>query len=464
MTSSWGLALILIQLLFSAATSFSSFHIISLSHSPYHSFDSVPLLLKNLSKNSTLHCRKKVQLYTQKHYKMGRHSCCYKQKLRKGLWSPEEDEKLLRHVTKHGHGCWSSVPKQAGLERCGKSCRLRWINYLRPDLKRGTFSQQEENLIIELHAILGNRWSQIAAQLPGRTDNEIKNLWNSSLKKKLRQKGIDLITHKPLSEVENVENKIRDQKKVPKELSNELNLMNSESSKSDGASSIATKGYATEIEGSTSSKIMMKNCSSKDFFLDKFMSSNHENYTNLIGNYPIHMSYDSNSSHWCSQSGKSFDMNSEFISNSINVMSIIPPTTTTSFLPTSFCYKPSLPVPSDDISTPSFAANGSYYWEAATSNNSKSSNRSNGSKDLTSNNNSFMESQVEEAKWYEYLHNPMLMLSSVQNQSSESLCSEIKAETYLVPDTSGAVLPHSKQQQQVNSSIWTYRIAFWSCI
>ncbi|XP_071725497.1 transcription factor MYB61-like [Rutidosis leptorrhynchoides] len=132
---------------------------------------------------------------------MGRHSCCYKQKLRKGLWSPEEDEKLIRHITKYGHGCWSSVPKLAGLERCGKSCRLRWINYLRPDLKRGTFSQQEENLIIELHAVLGNKWSQIAAQLPGRTDNEIKNLWNSSIKKKLRQRGIDPNTHKPISEI-----------------------------------------------------------------------------------------------------------------------------------------------------------------------------------------------------------------------------------------------------------------------
>nr|AUS89408.1 MYB domain protein 41 [Sesuvium portulacastrum] len=147
---------------------------------------------------------------------MGRHSCCYKQKLRKGLWSPEEDDKLLRHITQYGHGCWSSVPKLAGLaetaslsvqtarglQRCGKSCRLRWINYLRPDLKRGAFSQEEENLIIELHAVLGNKWSQIAAQLPGRTDNEIKNLWNSCLKKKLRQRGIDPNTHKPLSEVE----------------------------------------------------------------------------------------------------------------------------------------------------------------------------------------------------------------------------------------------------------------------
>ncbi|GER48606.1 myb domain protein 55 [Striga asiatica] len=137
---------------------------------------------------------------------MGRHSCCYKQKLRKGLWSPEEDEKLIKHITKYGHGCWSSVPKLAGLQRCGKSCRLRWINYLRPDLKRGAFSEDEENSIIELHALLGNRWSQIAAQLPGRTDNEIKNLWNSSLKKKLRQRGIDPTTHKPLPKADEQEN------------------------------------------------------------------------------------------------------------------------------------------------------------------------------------------------------------------------------------------------------------------
>ncbi|KAH7682834.1 myb proto-oncogene protein plant protein [Dioscorea alata] len=136
---------------------------------------------------------------------MGRHSCCIKQKLRKGLWSPEEDEKLFNHITRYGISCWSSVPKQAGLQRCGKSCRLRWINYLRPDLKRGAFSQGEEDLIIGLHEILGNRWSQIAAQLPGRTDNEIKNYWNSCLKKKLKQKGIDPSTHKPLIEIEPLE-------------------------------------------------------------------------------------------------------------------------------------------------------------------------------------------------------------------------------------------------------------------
>ncbi|CAK9142245.1 unnamed protein product [Ilex paraguariensis] len=133
---------------------------------------------------------------------MGCHSCCVKQKLRRGLWSPEEDEKLFNYITRFGVGCWSSVPKLAGLQRCGKSCRLRWINYLRPDLKRGMFSQQEEDHILGLHEALGNRWAQIAAQLPGRTDNEIKNFWNSCLKKKLIKQGIDPNTHKPLIETE----------------------------------------------------------------------------------------------------------------------------------------------------------------------------------------------------------------------------------------------------------------------
>ncbi|XP_010536079.1 PREDICTED: transcription factor MYB46 [Tarenaya hassleriana] len=107
-------------------------------------------------------------------------------KMKKGLWSPEEDGKLMQYMLTNGQGCWSDVAKNAGLQRCGKSCRLRWINYLRPDLKRGAFSPDEEHLIIRLHSILGNRWSQIAARLPGRTDNEIKNFWNSTIKKRIK--------------------------------------------------------------------------------------------------------------------------------------------------------------------------------------------------------------------------------------------------------------------------------------
>ncbi|CAM0911279.1 unnamed protein product [Alopecurus aequalis] len=118
---------------------------------------------------------------------MGHHSCCNQQKVKRGLWSPEEDEKLVRYITTHGYGCWSEVPEKAGLQRCGKSCRLRWINYLRPDIRRGRFTPEEEKLIISLHAIVGNRWAHIASHLPGRTDNEIKNYWNSWIKKKIRK-------------------------------------------------------------------------------------------------------------------------------------------------------------------------------------------------------------------------------------------------------------------------------------
>ncbi|XP_020229967.1 transcription factor MYB53 [Cajanus cajan] len=127
---------------------------------------------------------------------MGRPPCCNESGVKKGPWTLEEDEKLMDYISKHGRRTWRTLPMHAGLNRCGKSCRLRWENYLRPDIKRGKFTEEEEQLIINLHSVLGNKWAKIATHLPGRTDNEIKNYWNTNIRKKLLQMGIDPETHK----------------------------------------------------------------------------------------------------------------------------------------------------------------------------------------------------------------------------------------------------------------------------
>ncbi|XP_059655116.1 transcription factor RAX2-like [Cornus florida] len=116
---------------------------------------------------------------------MGRTPCCDKTKVKKGPWSPEEDATLKNYLQKYGTGGnWIALPRKAGLKRCGKSCRLRWLNYLRPDIKHGGFTEEEDNTICDLYNKLGSRWSVIASQLQGRTDNDVKNHWNTKLKKK----------------------------------------------------------------------------------------------------------------------------------------------------------------------------------------------------------------------------------------------------------------------------------------
>ncbi|CAD5314904.1 unnamed protein product [Arabidopsis thaliana] len=103
--------------------------------------------------------------------------------IRRGPWTVEEDMKLVSYISLHGEGRWNSLSRSAGLNRTGKSCRLRWLNYLRPDIRRGDISLQEQFIILELHSRWGNRWSKIAQHLPGRTDNEIKNYWRTRVQK-----------------------------------------------------------------------------------------------------------------------------------------------------------------------------------------------------------------------------------------------------------------------------------------
>ncbi|KAL3841072.1 hypothetical protein ACJIZ3_025663 [Penstemon smallii] len=118
---------------------------------------------------------------------MGRPPCCDKVGIKKGPWTPEEDIVLVSYIQQHGPGNWRAVPTNTGLLRCSKSCRLRWTNYLRPGIKRGNFTPHEEGMIIHLQALLGNKWAAIASYLPQRTDNDIKNYWNTHLKKKIKK-------------------------------------------------------------------------------------------------------------------------------------------------------------------------------------------------------------------------------------------------------------------------------------
>ncbi|KAL0423202.1 UNVERIFIED_CONTAM: Transcription factor [Sesamum radiatum] len=171
---------------------------------------------------------------------MGRQPCCDKVGLKKGPWTADEDKKLINFILTNGQCCWRAVPKLAGhptpfpysssllsffsfsFFRLGRKSSNS--NRVRLDLNQlyskavevwkelqiemdklsearceeGLLSEYEEKMVIDLHAQLGNRWSKIASHLPGRTDNEIKNHWNTHIKKKLRKMGIDPLTHKPL--------------------------------------------------------------------------------------------------------------------------------------------------------------------------------------------------------------------------------------------------------------------------
>ncbi|XP_058744800.1 transcription factor MYB1-like [Vicia villosa] len=111
--------------------------------------------------------------------------------VRKGAWTYEEDKLLKACIDKYGEGKWHLVPQRAGLNRCRKSCRLRWLNYLNPSINRESFSEDEVDMILRLHKLLGNRWALIAARLPGRTSNDVKNYWHTHLRKKMISRKLE---------------------------------------------------------------------------------------------------------------------------------------------------------------------------------------------------------------------------------------------------------------------------------
>ncbi|PIA36427.1 hypothetical protein AQUCO_03400364v1 [Aquilegia coerulea] len=191
---------------------------------------------------------------------MGRAPCCEKMGLKRGPWTPEEDHLLVSYIQENGHGNWRALPKLAGLLRCGKSCRLRWTNYLRPDIKRGNFTDEEEETIMQLHEKLGNRWSAIAARLPGRTDNEIKNVWHTHLKKRLKHSQVtpDTKSHLIKSEANmgkesKSKSKANSRKfsapKINDEIPAPMSPQPSSSELSSGIVSTTTTGESTTITG-----------------------------------------------------------------------------------------------------------------------------------------------------------------------------------------------------------------------
>ncbi|GMG99817.1 hypothetical protein Nepgr_001657 [Nepenthes gracilis] len=420
---------------------------------------------------------------------MRRHSCCYKQKLRKGLWSPEEDEKLFRHITLYGHGCWSSVPKLAGLQRCGKSCRLRWINYLRPDLKRGAFSREEEDQIIELHAVLGNRWSQIAAQLPGRTDNEIKNLWNSCLKKKLRQGGIDPNSHKPLTEVENEDDKARAKNKNNEKSSagsHETNAAEKSNMEmvveEPRVSSLANERYP--LEGS-SCFMLNTGClcsmpAQHEFFRDGCLLTTYEGggaTTNLVGHFALqHPSYglnigpSKNPDTTLSFSSISRSSDNDMVSDQFNSR-VFPsniPFTSTSSISTPTHTTHSVSIASDaSINSYGYPSNGIKTLRATIVGNS--GHESTHNYEIQTNPSSFpsfswglsdsgksskkaqihgLEGNPEELKWSEYVQTSMLLATTIQNRCPQTTYGETKPEMPFTVSEPSIAWHQSNQLQQ----------------
>ncbi|XP_019447363.1 PREDICTED: myb-related protein 305-like [Lupinus angustifolius] len=173
--------------------------------------------------------------------------------LKKGPWTPDEDAILINYVSKYGEGNWNAVQKNSGLLRCGKSCRLRWVNHLRPNLKKGSFSLEEERIIVELHAKHGNKWARMSSKLPGRTDNEIKNFWNTRIKR-CEKAGLPIYPPEIIREATLYH--LQEERYFDKPYHNNNNISSSQTP-SDSVTSASS--YVSAVDGSIGASIKVNN-------------------------------------------------------------------------------------------------------------------------------------------------------------------------------------------------------------
>lgn len=184
--------------------------------------------------------------------------------MKRGAWSKDEDDKLRAYILRYGHWNWTQLPKFAGLSRSGKSCRLRWMNYLRPDIKHGNYTKEEEDTIIKTRQQHGNKWSLIAAKLPGRTDNEIKNYWHTHLKKKIDKKRVSADQeHEETSQSDQAERQ-------------EINL---------AASTLSSDHHHHHHHHAVGSAVnsLFEDISARDFWTQPFVSDSENDYYSLSG-------------------------------------------------------------------------------------------------------------------------------------------------------------------------------------
>nr|AKV71957.1 R2R3-MYB protein [Rehmannia glutinosa] len=138
-----------------------------------------------------------------------------KSKSGRGQWTTDEDRHLIHLVEKYGERKWSVIAQMLK-GRIGKQCRERWHNHLRPDIKKDLWTEEEEKILIETHAKVGNKWAEIAKSLPGRMENSIKNHWNATKRRQFSRRNCRTKWPKPSSLLQNYIKSLQFEKKTEK--------------------------------------------------------------------------------------------------------------------------------------------------------------------------------------------------------------------------------------------------------